>query len=91
MTRREAARANQRAAAFVRFQLLGDHEAMHFLLADVTDDLDRLAFMTALASVAGTLGVRTMGREGTLDYLRLMAENSAALGASDDWPDADPA
>ena len=28
--RRIAARANQRAAAFIRFQMLGDHEAMHF-------------------------------------------------------------
>ena len=32
--RRTAARANQRAAAFARFQMLGDHEAMHFILTD---------------------------------------------------------
>ena len=88
VSRREAAQANQRAAAFVRLQLLGDHEAMHFLLGDLTDELDRLAFVTALASVAGTLGVRTMGRENTLEYLRLMAENSAALSATDEWPDS---
>ena len=36
--RRSAARANQRAAAFIRFQMLGDHEAMHYLLVDLVGD-----------------------------------------------------
>src|SRR4051812_27411694 len=54
--RRTAARANQRAAAFVRFQMLGDHEAMHFILTDSGEShTARLAFLTALASIAGTV------------------------------------
>ena len=76
--RRAAARANQRAAAFIRFQMLGDHEAMHFLLTDAgTDETGRLAFVTALASIAGTVSTQSMGRDGALNYLRLLAENSA--------------
>jgi hypothetical protein len=83
--RRVAARANQRAAAFIRFQMLGDHEAMHFLLTELgQDDTARLAFMTALASIAGTVGAQGMGHDGMLTYLRLLAENSAALSDADD-------
>ena len=83
--RRAAARANQRAAAFIRFQLLGDHEAMHYLLTDLgQDEHSRLAFITALASIAGSVSTRTLGRDGALDYLRLVAENSAALSDADD-------
>jgi len=83
--RRVAARANQRAAAFIRFQMLGDHEAMHILLTELTDDdTMRLAFVTALASIGATVGTQSMGREGMLRYLRLLAENSAALSDADD-------
>lgn len=83
--RRVAARANQRAAAFIRLQMLGDHEAMHLLLTELTDDDNaRLAFVTALASLAATLGTQAMGRENTLTYLRLVAENSAVLSTADD-------
>ena len=89
--RREAALANQRAAAFIRFQLLGDHEAMHLLLTELADDdTARLAFVTALASIAGNLGVRALGREGTLEHLQIVARSSAALAQADAWPD-DPA
>ena len=52
--RRAAARANQRAAAFIRFQMTGDHEAMHYLLLDASEsERARLEFVTALASIAG--------------------------------------
>jgi hypothetical protein len=78
---RAAALANQRAAAFTRFQLLGDHEAMHILLVDL-DDGSRLGFVTALASIAGSLATRSMGHEGALDYLQLVAEQSASLAES---------
>ncbi len=83
--RRMAARANQRAAAFIRFQMLGDHEAMHYVLTDAgEDDTARLAFVTALASIAGSVASSTMGRERALSYLQSVAENSAALSAADD-------
>ena len=83
--RRMAARANQRAAAFIRHQMLGDHEAMHYLLSDTAeDDTARLAFITALASIAGTLGTTTMGRERSLVYFQAVAQSSAALEAADD-------
>ena len=60
--RRGAARANQRAAAFIRFQLLGDHQAMHYVLTEtVEDDAARLAFVAALASIASTLATATLG------------------------------
>jgi hypothetical protein len=75
---RAAARANQRAAAFIRFQMLNDHEAMHFLLTEL-DDHSRLGFVTALASIAATISVKSMGEEGALAYLKLMAETSARL------------
>jgi hypothetical protein len=78
---RAALLANQRAAAFTRFQLLGDHEAMHLLLTDL-DEHSRLAFMTALASIAGALATRQMGDQGALDYLRQVAETSASLADS---------
>ncbi len=83
--RRMAARANQRAAAFIRFQMLGDHEAMHYVLSDAgEDDTARLAFVTALASIAGSVATTALGRESALAYLRSVAESSAALSAADD-------
>jgi hypothetical protein len=75
---RAAALANQRAAAFIRFQMIGDHEAMHFLLTDL-DDRGRLGFVTALASIAASVSTRAMGEQGALDYLKLLAETSARL------------
>ncbi len=83
--RRAAARANQRAAAFIRFQLLGDHEAMHFLLVDAAEsERARLEFVTALASIAGSLAATAFGRERALAYLQSVAESSAALSSADD-------
>jgi hypothetical protein len=83
--RRSAARANQRAAAFIRFQLLGDHEAMHYLLQDAAEtERSRLEFVTALASIAGSLAANAFGRERALAYLRSVAESSAALSDADD-------
>jgi hypothetical protein len=83
--RRAAARANQRAAAFIRFQLLGDHEAMHYLLLDAAEsDRARLEFVTALASIAGSLASSAFGREQALTYLQSIAESSAALSDADD-------
>ena len=83
--RRMAARANQRAAAFIRFQQLGDHEAMHFLLTDAGEsEHARLAFITALASIAGTVARTAMGHDGALAYLQSVAENSGALSDADD-------
>jgi len=80
---RAAALANQRAAAFIRFQMIGDHEAMHFLLTEL-DDHSRLGFMTALASIAGTVAARAMGAQGALDYLKLLAETSASFAEPQD-------
>ena len=80
---RAAARANQRAAAFIRFQMINDHEAMHFLLTEL-DDQTRLGFVTALASIAASIGVRSLGEQETLDYLKLLAETSAALAEPTD-------
>jgi membrane protein YqaA with SNARE-associated domain len=83
--RRMAARANQRAAAFIRFQMLGDHEAMHYVLNDAGEnDTARLAFVTALASIAGSVASTALGREQALAYLQSVAQNSAALSAADD-------
>jgi hypothetical protein len=83
--RRRAARASQRAAAFIRFHMLGDHQAMHFVLSDASADLpQRLAFTTALASIAASLAEGTMGRDRALAYLRTVAESSAALSDADD-------
>jgi hypothetical protein len=83
--RRIAARANQRAAAFARFQLLGDHEAMHYVLSDAQEsETAKLAFVTALASLAGTSAVNHLGRERALAYFQAVAENSAALSDADD-------
>lgn len=85
LDRRMAARANQRAAAFIRFQMLGDHEAMHFVLTDATEsDTARLGFVTALASIAGSIASSAMGRERALAYLQSVAESSAALSDADD-------
>ena len=75
---RAAARANQRAAAFIRFQMLNDHEAMHFLLTEL-DEHSRLGFIAAMASIAATVTVKSMGEQGALDYLKLLAETSARL------------
>ena len=80
---RAAALANQRAAAFIRFQLLNDAEAMHFILTEL-DDQTQLGFVTALASIAASIGVRTLGEQGTLDYLKLLAETSATLAEPPD-------
>src|SRR4051794_12669880 len=83
--RRSAARANQRAAAFIRFQMLGDHEAMHYLLLDVAEsERSRLEFTTALASIAGSLAATALGRDQALLYLRSVAESSAVLSGADD-------
>ena len=83
--RRMAARANQRAAAFIRFQMMGDHEAMHIVFTEASEtDTHRLAFVTALASIAGSVATTTMGRERALSYLLAVAESSAALSAADD-------
>ena len=85
--RRSAARANQRAAAFVRFQLLGDHNAMHLVLLEVgPDSVAGMAFATALASLAGTLATDAKGRDGALRYLAEIARTSGALV---DDPDID--
>ena len=80
---RAAARANQRAAAFIRFQMINDHEAMHFLLTEL-DDRSRLGFVAALASIAASVAVRSMGEQGALDYLKLLAETSASLAEPSD-------
>lgn len=83
--RRGAARANRQAAAFLRFQLLGDHEGMSYALQEALAGTgERLAFITALGAMAGQLGVQSMGHERLLDYLRVVAETSAALENSDD-------
>ena len=85
MDRRAAARANQRAAAFIRFQMLGDHEAMHYVLTDPADTPDnQLGFTTALASIAGSVATMAMGREQALAYLQSVAENSAMLSGAID-------
>lgn len=84
--RRRAARANQRAAAFIRFQMLGDHEAMHIVLSEAgaEDDTGRLGFVTALASIAGSVATEAYGREQALARLQTIAETSAALSTADD-------
>ena len=83
--RRAAARANQRAAAFIRFQMLGDHEAMQYLLLDAAEsERTRLEFVTALASIAGSLAAAAYGPEEALVYLKSVAESSAALSDADD-------
>lgn len=83
--RREAARANQRAAAFVRFQMLGDHEAMHVVLRDVSSDgTAMIGFVTALASLAGQAAATSLTREGALAHFQAVAQNSAMLESSDD-------
>jgi hypothetical protein len=76
--RRMAARANQRAAAFIRFHLLA-------VLHDASEDeTSRLAFVTALASIAGSIATSTLGRERALDHLQTVAETSAQLSDADD-------
>jgi len=83
--RRLAARANQRAAAFIRFHMLDDHEAMHYVLSDAAaDDGSRLGFTTALASIAASIATASLGRESALEYLRSIAETSAALSDAED-------
>ncbi|MBT0770956.1 hypothetical protein KIH74_18605 [Kineosporia sp. J2-2] len=75
---RAAALANQRAAAFIRFQMLGDHEAMSFILRDL-EGTSQLSFVTALASLSATIASKHMGEENAKDYFRMVAETSATL------------
>jgi hypothetical protein len=75
---RAAALANQRAAAFIRFQMLGDHEAMSFILRDL-EGTEQLSFVTALASLSATIASKHMGPEQAMDYFRMVAETSAGL------------
>lgn len=75
---RAAALANQRAAAFIRFQMLGDHEAMGFILREL-DVESQLAFVTALASLSATIASKHMGEETAKEYFRMVAETSAGL------------
>ena len=83
--RRIAARANQRAADFIRFQMLGDHQAMHFVLTETTeDDAAHLAFVAALASIASSLATSTLGRDRALEYLQAIVHSSAVLSSADD-------
>ncbi len=83
--RREAARANQRAAAFIRFQMLNDHEAMSLVLTEIgPSETARLSFVTALASIGGNIAARAFGRQGALDYLQSVATSSALLSEADD-------
>jgi ActR/RegA family two-component response regulator len=85
LERRLAAKANQRAAAFVRFQMLGDPEAMHVVLSEAGEsDHARLAFVTALASIAASAATTALGRDGALDYLQNVATSSAALSEAED-------
>jgi hypothetical protein len=79
--RRAAALANQRAAAFIRFQMLGDHQAMHILLSELEDG-SQLSFVTALASIAGSAQTQAMGKEKALRYLQVVAEQSAILAGN---------
>jgi hypothetical protein len=58
---------------------------MHYLLTDASqDDHARLAFVTALASIAGSVASTAMGHERALAYLQQVAESSAALSDADD-------
>ncbi|GAA3625481.1 MULTISPECIES: hypothetical protein [Kineosporia] len=75
---RAAALANQRAAAFIRFQMLGDHEAMSFILREL-EGTEQLSFVTALASLSATIASKHMGEDGAMDYFRMVAETSASL------------
>jgi hypothetical protein len=81
--RRAAALANQRAAAFIRFQMMGDHHAMHILLSEL-EQSGRLGFVTALASIAGSTATQAMGRDKALNYLQIVAEQSAVLADARD-------
>jgi hypothetical protein len=83
--RRIAARANQRAAAFIRFQMVGDHEAMHIILTESGEsDTARLAFVTALGSIAGSVAATAFGRDQALQYFQSVAASSAALSDAED-------
>lgn len=81
--RRAAALANQRAAAFIRFQMMGDHQAMQILLSELEPG-GQLGFVTALASIAGSAATQAMGRDNALSYLRVVAEQSAVLADARD-------
>ena len=81
--RRAAARANQRAAAFITFQLMGDHEAMQILLGEL-EPAGQLGFVTALASIAGSTAMQSMGRDRALSYLQSVAQQSAVLADAKD-------
>ena len=83
--RRGAARANRQAAAFLRFQMLGDPEGMSYALNEaLASPQGRLAFITAIGAMAGQLGTQAMGEERMLAYLKAVAETSAALESADD-------
>ncbi|MBL8929188.1 MAG: hypothetical protein JNL54_03580 [Kineosporiaceae bacterium] len=88
LERRRAARANQRAAAFVRFQMAGDAEAMQVVLTEAAEDeYARLAFVTALASLAAGTATSAFGRDGALTYFQSVATNSAVLSEADNIDD----
>ncbi len=90
--REQAARANQRAAAFVRFQMSGDHEAMHLMLSEVQGADQQLAFITALANLSAMVCEAALGHERSLQYLESIANTSAMLiatGALGDGPAGD--
>ncbi|MBK6872327.1 MAG: hypothetical protein IPG94_13415 [Kineosporiaceae bacterium] len=88
LERRQAARANQRAAAFARFQMVGDAEAMQVVLTEASEDeYARLAFVTALASLAASTASTAFGRDGAMTYFQTVAANSAALSEADDIDD----
>jgi hypothetical protein len=83
--RRGAARANRQAAAFLRFQLLGDAEGMSYALNEaMATSQGRLSFITAMGAMAGQFGAQAMGEEPLLAYLKAVAQTSAALEAADD-------
>lgn len=85
LERRMAARANQRAAAFVRFQMTGDVEGMQVILAEAAEnERAQLSFVTALASIASSVSITAFGRERALEYLQSVATSSAVLSESDD-------
>ena len=79
----------------MRFQLLGDAEGMSYALNEALDAPGtRLAFITAMGAMAGNLGAQAMGQQRMLDYLKVVAETSAALENADDidrfFPDDAP-
>jgi hypothetical protein len=58
---------------------------MHYLLVDAGEsDRTRLEFVTALASIAGSLAASALGPQRALAYLQSVAESSAALSGAED-------